>query len=464
MASGLLSCESATSEDVGYQLCFDAVSQSVQVEMQYRLPASDTTIFIFGNPSFGDQQDIAECVRDIQVEGCDYIYDAVSRRLSLFPTGQETTVHIGYQVIDTGAKGQHLREMFRPVLKEDHLYCPSINLLFLPVDQSMSASLQWKPDVPFPIHCFMAPSLEAGRTWKGSTDDLLMTLFVGGKNLSRRVCKAGDIDGYIITAFPDSLKQNELEIEAFFKTYYSTIREFWGDTGPGFYTLAVLPFLDEAITHKISGIGYGPGFCAKYTLTSDRVLDEHNMFVIAHEIGHQWIGSRVSIAAEHQWFHEGFNDYQTYYNLRSSSLMDDAWYERDFNEMLRIYYTSPISTLPNEEVWKNYWTGGDYHKLPYRRGCIFAFFLDNWIQKETDGKADFKDLMRALDRKVKETGDVLTIESFIDAALEFLQEGQVREAVRRYMIQGEMIDLTKIPHPDNLAITANEGIPEIHFL
>ena len=27
---------------------------------------------------------------------------------------------------------------------------------------------------------------------------------------------------------------------------------------------------------------------------------------------------------------------------------------------MEAYYNSPISTLPNEEVWKNYWTMGDY--------------------------------------------------------------------------------------------------------
>lgn len=39
-------------------------------------------------------------------------------------------------------------------------------------------------------------------------------------------------------------------------------------------------------------------------------------------------------------------------------------------------YNSPISTLPNEEVWKNYWTMGDYNCLPYRRGHrVAAFFV-----------------------------------------------------------------------------------------
>ena len=145
--------------------------------------------------------------------------------------------------------------------------------------------------------------------------------------------------------------------------------------------------------------------------------------------------------------------------------MSADWFERRFNDEMRTYYTSPISTLPNEEVWKNYWTMGDYNRLPYRRGCIFAFFLDNQIRLATDGKDNFMSMMRTLKQiaETKENG-AIDVEDFIQATAKYLPENDVRQYIEDYIMQGQLIDFSTIPLSKEFSISIEEGVPVVKVL
>lgn len=453
-------CSRSLQPELHYELSYDASAQKINVAMQYQPAGDDSVTFVYGNPGFGGQQDIFNCVRGLTVFGKHKVVDSL-RQLTVYPDGN-TPIDIRYSVVDDGANGQFVRELFRPVLKEDYLYCTSLNLLLLPDDGEIPVKLQWLESEPFHIVSYVNPNLQDGQWWHGKVDDVRNSLFVGGKQVSIESCKAGNADGYTITQLPDSLKFNAPLVTDFFVKYFSTCREFWQDTAWEEYSLAVLPFLDESITHDIGGIGYQKGFCAKYAPIIDTILNETNMFTIAHEVGHHWIGTYLAFGAENQWFDEGFNDYQTYYNLSHCGLMSADWFERRINADLRIYYTSPISTLPNEEVWKNYWTMGDYNRLPYRRGCFFAFFLDNQIRLATEGRADFMSLMRTLKQAAKAKGDgLLEVEDFIQVTAQYLPENEVRKYVDDYIMQGQLIDFSQVQLAKEFDITIVENVPAV---
>lgn len=461
----VMGCQRSNPTEPGlcYELSYDATAQKINVVMRYTPANDDSITFFYGNPGFGGQADIFNCVQDLSVSGKYRLMDSL-RQVTVYPVGK-TPVEMRYSVVDDGAQGEFVRELFRPVLKHDYLYCASLNLLFLPDDDEMPVKLQWTENEPFHIVSYIDPNLKEGEWWSGKVGDLGISLFVGGTNLNMEPCKAGVADGYVITGLPDSLKFNAPLVKDFFVKYFSTCREFWQDTAWEEYSLAVLPFLDEEITHSIGGIGYEKGFCAKYSPNIDTVLNETNMFTIAHEVGHHWIGTALSTSTENQWFGEGFNDYQTYYNLSHCGVMSADWFERRFNDEMRTYYTSPISTLPNEEVWKNYWTMGDYNKLPYRRGCIFAFFLDNQIRLATEGKDDFMSLMRTLKQVAegKENGQ-LEVEDFIQASAKFLPENDVRQYIEDYIMQGQLIDFSSVPLSKEFSMSIDEGVPAVKVM
>ena len=456
----LMGCQESKQAELRYELSYDASAQRINVAMQFIPSGEDSVAFVYGNPGFGGQQDIFNCVQDLAVSEKHKVVDSL-RQVTVYPNKNQP-ITIQYSVIDEGANGQFVRELFRPVLKDDYLYCASLNLLFLPDDDAIPVKLRWAENEPFRIVSYFNPNLKEGEWWEGKVDDLQMSLFVGGTHLNVEHCKAGVADGYVITGLPDSLMFNAPMVKDFFVKYFSTCREFWQDSTWEEYSLAVLPFIDGQISHTIGGIGFQKGFCAKYCLKSDSVLSETNMFTIAHEVGHHWIGTALSTDTKNQWFGEGFNDYQTYYNLSHCGLMSVDWFERRFNEEMRTYYTSPISTLPNEEVWKNYWTMGDYNRLPYRRGCIFAFFLDNQIRLATDGKDDFMSLMRTLKQiaETKENG-AIDVEDFIHATANYLPENDVRQYVEDYIMQGQLIDFSAVPLSKEFSVSVEEGVPAV---
>jgi hypothetical protein len=456
-------CQRSIQNGLRYRLSYDAAEQKIQVEMQYMPASNDSMTFVYGNPGFGGQQDIFNCVRDLTVFGKHKVIDSL-RQVTVYPEGKKP-FDIHYSIVDDGAKGQFVRELFRPVLKEDYLYCASLNVLFLPDDGDMPVSLQWTENEPFPITSYIDPNLKAGEWWEGKVGDLGISLFVGGTQVALEQCKSGNADGYVLTSLPDSLKFNAGLVKDFFVKYFATCREAWSDSVWEEYSLAVLPFLDKDINHTIGGIGFQKGFCAKYTPKGDTVLNEVNMFTVAHEIGHHWIGRTLITAPEDQWFGEGFNDYQTYYNLSHCGLMSNDWFERRFNSEMEAYYNSPISTLPNEEVWKNYWTMGDYNRLPYRRGCIFAFFLDNQIRFATDGRADFMSLMRSLKQLTLAKGNPnVSVEEFIQTTAQYLPGNEIKKYIDNYIMQGQLIDFSTVPLSKEFSVSMEEGVPVVSVM
>lgn len=459
----VIGCSRSQQAELRYELSYDASAQRINVTMQYQPSGNVSVSFTYGAPEFGGQYDIFDCFQ-LESVSAKYTLDDSLRQLTLYPQ-DDTPVEVRYSVIDHNSNGNFMSELFRPVLRDDYLYCASLNLLLLPDDGDIPVKLRWTENEPFHIASYIDPNLQDGQWWQGKVDDLRISLFVGGTQVAVEPCKAGSADGYVITELPDSLRFNALLIKDFFVKYFATCREFWQDTAWEEYSLAVLPFLDEKTGHDIGGIGYQKGFCAKYCPVIDSVLNETNMFTIAHEIGHHWIGDVLVTDVENQWFGEGFNDYQTYYNLSHCGLMSADWFERSFNREMEIYYTSPISTLPNEEVWKNYWTMGDYNPLPYRRGCIFAFFLDNQIRLATEGCDDFMSLMRTLKQAAESKGDgSLDVEGFIQATAQYLPEDEVRKYVEDYIIQGQFIDFSQVQLAKEFDITIVESVPVVKVL
>ena len=119
------------------------------------------------------------------------------RQLTVFPHGN-SPIDIQFSIVDDGAKGQFVRELFRPVLKEDYLYCASLNLLLMPDDGDMPVALQWAENEPFTITSYINPNLKSGEWWEGKVSDLGISLFVGGTQVAVESCKSGIADGFVL--------------------------------------------------------------------------------------------------------------------------------------------------------------------------------------------------------------------------------------------------------------------------
>ena len=191
-------------------------------------------------------------------------------------------------------------------------------------------------------------------------------------------------------------------------------------------------------------------------------------YVTAHETSHTWVGMKMMLgngSFDHQWFGEGFNDYTTIINLANSKIYGKEDFLHYLNEeTLKPHYESKIKGVHNDSIAAKYWTDyANYGVLPYRRGLIYAFYLDNQIRLASNGKFTIRNMLLDLYqfRKAKKKDEILTVDDFINVGAAYLDKKELLEQIKRYMIEGHPIDFKNIKLIDEYKIEINDNIPKI---
>ena len=197
-------------------------------------------------------------------------------------------------------------------------------------------------------------------------------------------------------------------------------------------------------------------------------FDDNKKRVLAHETSHSWIGNGMQIGNDefdNQWFGEGFNDYVMLINMVKSGISGkDSFLSYVNKDNLLAHYSSPAKSVPNDSIAAKFWTDKNYQVLPYKRGFIYAFYLDNQIRLASDGKQSIRDFLLVLLKRNKEIkavnpGANLTPDDFIKSVAGFLPEKQVRQEVETYMLKGTPLNFREIKLIDGLNINYHGNIP-----
>ena len=132
-------------------------------------------------------------------------------------------------------------------------------------------------------------------------------------------------------------------------------------------------------------------------------LSEHNnnlkeiIKVVAHERLHKWFGGFLKHGSQenyNKWFLEGFTDYYTYYLNYLNGIIDFEEYLKSYNDCLEEYFSLPTVYATNEVIANNFWKGEVFERLPYLRGRIFAYELDNKIKEKTKDRMCLDDVIK----------------------------------------------------------------------
>ena len=450
--------------DLEYRLAFTP-GNKIHVILKYWPLEADSIKFTYGEPMYGGQPDILKGLTGLVTEGARSMkLDTSSRQIILALKGTRPVI-ITYDIIDTHTAAQGTRgELFRPLILNDYFYCHGINLFLSPVfsDKKIKAtqSVKWEKLPGFALFQSYDPENDGTRISTGNQEDFMYKLITGASDLIIDKTRVDNTENFLVMRILKEKDYNSKEISDYFGTFYSAIRSFWRDTSKISYSLILQPFL--AVDHSISGMSLGSGFAGKYSFKTDTILNPERIFVLSHEIGHHWLGGEIVTEEKDQWFEEGFNDYLTFYMLMRCGYMNPSRFVEKFNEILKSHYTSKINRLPNDSVWANYWKMGDYNKLPYRRGCIFAFYLDNQIRLAGNGK-NMHDLWLSILEFCKNKGKdyKMTEADFTELASQFVNKEKIRNDIDRYIIKGEPIEFTKEMLVDAFGITWHGDIPQI---
>jgi predicted metalloprotease with PDZ domain len=177
-------------------------------------------------------------------------------------------------------------------------------------------------------------------------------------------------------------------------------------------------------------------------------------YLFFHELMHQWLGNQIRIrqAEQQYWFSEGFTEYfQTQLRLRTH-VLTSAQYVQELNQdFVGALYRSPVRNVPNDSItYHHFWTSQDYQKLPYRRGFLFALYLDAHLKQTTS--SSLADCLRLLLTKSSTTNK----QGFTDRELlETIQAAtgfDPTSAYQLYIQQGQSIDFTQVALPPGLRV------------
>lgn len=436
-----------------YHLRWDGQSPRLHVQLNYAPVSADSTVFLFDADQFGGQTDIFQVLEDVQGEAGDRLKRVPQlHKIVVYHTrrGPHQLRYVLNGQITDPPKQLVQRELFRPVIKPGSLYLVSSFFLLQPQHCSPPAiSLQFD-QFPAKASYFLSVAPNATPATRQVLNPAQATewLLVLGTDIERHEYRVHGIPYYAITSRRDTLNHMQQELAPFFERFFPSLRTFWQDDKAAYYYLCLLPTYNTGPSG--GGFGWGPGFIMKYA----GPFDAKKKQTIAHETSHTWIGQQLQLGSgsfANQWFGEGFNDYVALTTLAASGVFGPQEFLNYLNNnTLTTHYNSPVRGIPNDSIAAHYWQDPQYQRLPYRRGLLYAFYLDNQLRLASAGRHTLRDLLLALYALHQETQRRqpkanLTVEDFINVAGRFLPRAQVAQEVEKYMLQGQPLDFTHIP-------------------
>ncbi len=451
-----------------YHLSWDGKSPLLHVDVIYTPSTKDSTVFILGDPGFGGQADLFKVVQQIKCDASDSYKTTPSANKVVIRHAGAGVKKLSY-TINGAITGKPERavynELFRPVITPGSLYI--LPLLFMLEPQNTAAtslSIQWH-SAPKNMTYFMSAAPGTAPLKKQvidmqHKDDFVMLM---GDDLVINNYKVHGIPYYMITSKKDTVNNMQSAIAPFFTSYFPHLRDIWKDDSCVNYYVSLLP-LKSALKPLQGGFNWASGFIMKYS----GPFDEQKKRVLAHETSHSWIGNFITIGQnsfDDQWFGEGFNDYICNLALLRSGIDSAKGFVHYVNdENLAKHYSSPVKNAPNDSIAARYWKDKNYEKLPYHRGFIFAFYLDNQIRLASGGKQSLRDLLLVLFKRAKvikaaDSDKNITLKDFLDATSLFLPPAQVQHDVDTYMLKGTPIDFSQVKLIADFNMTIQNGIP-----
>lgn len=458
-----------------YLLSWDGHSAKLGVELKYSASQKDSTVFIFGDPDFGGQTDIFKVIKNIRSSGPEVVkIDEGDRRITIYHNGAKKH-RLTYEIdgslpVDKPTTASQT-ELFRPVITKGILTLVNKQFALAITDEGNPlVSFSWRN---YPENFAYFNSVQPSQTdpsEKLSTyyDNLSQNVyFVMGDNIAVKEYNVMDVPYYCVTTKEDKYG-NDLQgsLSPFFENYFPSIHRFWNDTDFPFYFLSATALQNNQTAIGAGGFGMKNGFAMKL----GKKFGTWEKYVTAHETAHTWVGLKIVLGGDsfdHQWFGEGFNDYTTVINLANSKIYgkeDFLYYLNE--EILKKHYQSEVKDAHNDSIVTKYWTDyANYGRLPYRRGLIYAFYLDNQIRLASGEKFTLRNMLLDLYafRKAKKNDELLTVDDFINVGAAYLDKKELVGQIERHMIEGQPIDFNNVKLIAEFNIEINNNIPKVNL-
>jgi predicted metalloprotease with PDZ domain len=424
--------------NVQYQVFYaeNMATEGLKIKMTFQQKkATDSTYFHFSNQVWG-QDSLLNCFKTLANENPKYTFKLIpdSNRIVVYhPKSKEIAF---YYRIKQDYIGEPLEKINRPRIRADHFHILGESMFTVPEEvfeskvenHELSVTIDW---IDFPEKYVIHNTFDSQKKHQNLSKiklwgEFYHSVFVGGDYRIHQFNYANKPIYFAIRGdwFVDY--QDKKLLGALEKTIQSQ-RSFWNDNSADYFTVIMTPTMSNADSSFSGQSTTGSGVWNAFDiLSTNNPFNNWNVinYIFNHELMHSWIGGKIGMKHEelNYWFSEGFTDYYTYKNrLRSKDLDFKTWLE-DFNsEVLQAHWKNPERNRPNYAIKDDFWKSRNVEKIPYRRGAIFAFWLDNQILLKSNYSKSLDDLMKDLLLICETEHKKFTDELFLDLVQRYLQ-------------------------------------------
>ncbi|MEX0290224.1 MAG: M1 family aminopeptidase [Flavobacteriaceae bacterium] len=425
---------------------------ALDIQMKFNAHPSGITKVLYDNDAWGEK-DLFNCIAEVRTEqpGVKIDIKKDSSWLEITHPKELKQIDFHYKVQqDFEEKGER-GESYRPIIQEDYFHVFSHNLFMIPehlgkeADNLMNVELRWEnfPE-DYVIHNSFGTSSKKQHLNNVPLSEFHQAIFIGGDfRIHSDEIRGNNI---YLASRGDWVPFKDTTVMKILSRTIEVQRDFWKDHSQQYFTVTMRPIKQERGS-SFQGTGLTNSFAT--SISNNSYTDvEQLVYLFNHELQHNWIGHAIENSNEEEqyWFSEGFTEYYTIKNIAKHRIhqLDESYFITQLNEIIRNLYTSPVKEAPNSQInYDNFWSDRDYSKLPYYRGAIFAFYLDQLIHADSEGKNNLDDLMHDLLKGAVEEHKKITHKYFIATVNKYLN-GDIGTFFKDHIENGKLFPLEDV--------------------
>ena len=436
----------------------------LKIAAYYKASEDGTTTLIYQDKAWG-QDSLFNSIRDIRLlsEGKLKI-ERDSNKIVVEHDPSMEILKISYTLTQDYAGPTTSRKVYRPIIQPGYFQVFGQNLLILPErvtnNEAFDLSITWNvPEKDFSLQSSFGNHQRRQIISDVTQDELYSSVFVGGDFRIHDMDLQGNQVAFAIRdsweAFDDSTMVELL------KNTLMAQRKFWNDHSQPYFSVTMIPIFEP------NGSSWqGTGLTNSFALaaSNNEYLEVQGLvYLLNHELQHNWIGLTIKNDNEEEqyWFSEGFTEYYTLKNIAINRIydLDEHYFIQEFNSKLKNLYNSPVVSAPNSEInYDNFWKDRHYSDLPYLRGAVFAFILDQQIQQDSDGGKSLDDVMKQF---YENSHTKLSHSYFVKTVNPYLKE-DFEPFFNRHIVDGEPFDMETFFKDLNLDYQVSDSIPQLN--
>lgn len=470
LATFLFSCQQNPESDISYTIApimGDSIPQ-LKIKMILKASPDGTTTLSFPNEVWG-QTDLYNSLGSMQLLNVEGVVekDLDSGRIVLMHPKDAKELEFEYFLKQDFDDDLSTDKVYRPVINKQYFHVFSHNMFMVPenAEDTLGIFLDWT-DFPeeYTIHNSFGSQEKEQLLADMDLELFGNAIFVGG---DFRIFN-GDIQGNKISLATRG-EWIPFKDENVFKVLEQTLtyqRNFWNDHSQKYFTVTMQPFPQENGS-SFQGTGLTNSFAT--SVSNNDLTDIGQMvYLFNHELMHNWIGHAIKNVNEEEqyWFSEGFTEYYTFKNIAKNKIngLDGTFFITEMNRTIRDLYASSVGDSPNSEInYDNFWTNYEYSKLPYWRGAIFAFYLDQKIQQKSEDKQSLDDVVHRIYTDATSKEQKLTHDYFI-GVMDAYWDGDFEAVFQNHIEEGQKVDLVALFDELDLDYSPKSDIYDLGFV